>query len=148
MISKRIIYLKEDGSLLIMTPNKEALDLFTIEEIAEKSHHGKELKLPYKIVDMSDFPDDWTFRGAWEFDEGVKVNLEKAKEIQTARVREARNKAFLAFDQRYALAQRDKIDLSALDEERQMLKDLPTIYEEKIEKAKSVDELKAIFPEN
>ena len=62
----RIIYKTDDGGLAVIIPTDEALQLHTIQEIAEKDvPAGK----PYKIVSVDDIPSDRTFRNAWEVDE-------------------------------------------------------------------------------
>lgn len=61
-MNQRIIYPTNDGgvAVIIPAPNCE----MTIEEIAAKDvPAGK----PFKIVDVSDIPEDRTFRNAWEF---------------------------------------------------------------------------------
>jgi hypothetical protein len=64
-MTKRIIYPTDDG-VAIITPSPEALEIMTIEEIAAKDvPAGK----PFKIVDVSDIPEDRTFRNAWEYSE-------------------------------------------------------------------------------
>lgn len=61
---KRIIYQNDDNSISILTPAPECP--LTIEEIAQKDvPTGKK----YKIVDISEIPNDRTFRNAWEIDE-------------------------------------------------------------------------------
>lgn len=61
---KRIIYQNDDNSISILTPAPECP--LTIEEIAQKDvPTGKK----YKIVDVSEIPEDRTFRNAWEIDE-------------------------------------------------------------------------------
>lgn len=60
-MNKRIIYPTDDGGVAIIIPADCGL---TIEEIAKKDvPAGK----PYKIVDVSEIPEDRTFRNAWEF---------------------------------------------------------------------------------
>jgi hypothetical protein len=59
---KRIIYQTDDNGIAIIIPTPEALETMTIEEIAAKDvPEGKE----YHIVDVSDIPEDRTFRNAW-----------------------------------------------------------------------------------
>jgi len=59
---KRIIYQTDDNGVAIIIPAPEALETMTIEEIAVKDvPQGKE----YHIVDVSDIPEDRTFRNAW-----------------------------------------------------------------------------------
>ena len=58
----RIIYPTDDGGVAVIIPAAECG--LTIEEIAAKDvPAGK----PYKIVDVSDIPEDRTFRAAWEY---------------------------------------------------------------------------------
>ena len=59
----RIIYKTDDGVAVII-PTPDALQTYTIQQIAEKDvPAGK----PFKIVDVSEIPSDRTFRNAWEY---------------------------------------------------------------------------------
>ena len=61
-MNQRIIYQTEDGGVAVIVPAPECG--LTIEQIAAKDvPAGK----PYKIVDVSDIPEDRTFRNAWEY---------------------------------------------------------------------------------
>jgi hypothetical protein len=61
-MDKRIVYENDEGGISIVIPTPEALTTMTIEEIAVKDvPQGKE----YHIVDVSDIPEDRTFRNAW-----------------------------------------------------------------------------------
>jgi hypothetical protein len=65
-MNQRIIYPNDDGGVSIVIPSPEFLENNTIEDvIAQSVPEGK----PYKIVDVSDIPEDRTFRGAWEYQE-------------------------------------------------------------------------------
>jgi hypothetical protein len=61
-MNQRIIY-PTDGGVSIIVPAPECG--LTIEEIAAKDVPAG---TPYKIVDVSDIPEDRTFRNAWEYD--------------------------------------------------------------------------------
>ena len=61
---KRIIYKNPDNSVSIIVPSDEALQFMTIEQIALKDVPAN---TPYKIVDVSEIPNDRTFRNAWEY---------------------------------------------------------------------------------
>lgn len=62
----RIIYNQDNGTVAVIIPTQEALDLHTIQEIAIKDvPAGK----PFKIVDVSVIPTDRTERDAWTVDE-------------------------------------------------------------------------------
>ena len=65
-MNQRIIYKTEDGGVAILVPTSDALENYTIQQIAEKDVPEG---LPYKIVDISEIPSDRTFRNAWEIDE-------------------------------------------------------------------------------
>lgn len=63
-MNSRIIYQNDDGGISIIIPSPNCG--LTIEEIAAKDvPNGKE----YKIVDVSEIPEDRTFRNAWEWSE-------------------------------------------------------------------------------
>ena len=63
-MNTRIIYPTDDDGVAIIIPAPDCG--LTIEEIAAKDvPSGK----PYKIVDVSDIPEDRTFRDAWEYQE-------------------------------------------------------------------------------
>ena len=64
MSNKRILYQTEDGGVGVIVPIPECG--LTVEEIAVKDvPPGR----PYKIVDVSEVPTDFTFRNAWEYQE-------------------------------------------------------------------------------
>ena len=59
-MNQRIIYENDEGGVSIIVPAPECG--LTIEEIAAKDvPAGK----PFEIVDVSEIPEDRTFRGAW-----------------------------------------------------------------------------------
>jgi hypothetical protein len=63
-MNSRIIYPTDDGGVAVIIPAAECG--LTIEKIAAKDvPKGK----PFKIVDVSDIPEDRTFRAAWEWTE-------------------------------------------------------------------------------
>ena len=63
-MNQRIIYPTDEGGVAIIIPAPDCG--LTIEEIAAKDvPEGK----PYKIIDVSEIPEDRTFRNAWEYQE-------------------------------------------------------------------------------
>lgn len=61
-MNQRIIYPNDEGGVSIIIPALECG--LNIEQIAAKDvPTGK----PYQIVDVSDIPNDRTFRNAWEY---------------------------------------------------------------------------------
>lgn len=63
-MNQRIIYPTDDGGVAVIIPAPECG--LSIEEIAAKDVPEG---FPYKIVDVSEIPDDRTFRNAWEYSE-------------------------------------------------------------------------------
>lgn len=62
MSNFRVIYPTDDGGVAVIVPAAECG--LSIEAIAAKDvPAGK----PFKIVDVSDIPEDRTFRAAWEY---------------------------------------------------------------------------------
>ena len=61
---KRIIYKNPDNSVSIIVPSTEYLKTHTIEQLVLKDVPAN---TPYKIVDVSEIPNDRTFRNAWEY---------------------------------------------------------------------------------
>lgn len=62
-MNQRIIYSTPEGGVAVIVPSANCG--LTIEEIAQKDVPAG---VPYKIVDVVDFPSDRTFRAAWEAD--------------------------------------------------------------------------------
>lgn len=67
----RGIYKNKDGSVGILIPTQEALDMFPTEQEGMNAICEKDVphNLPYWIVVASLIPKDRTFRSAWEIDE-------------------------------------------------------------------------------
>ena len=63
-MNHRIIYPTPEGGVAIIVPAPDCG--LTIEQIAAKD---VPFRTPYKIVNISDIPDDRTFRNAWEYKE-------------------------------------------------------------------------------
>ena len=66
---QKIVFRNQDGSVGVIHPTQEAINVFGIEAIAKKDVPAG---LPYKIVDESEIPNDRTFRNAWEWDDTVE----------------------------------------------------------------------------
>ena len=64
-MSKRIIYANVNGSLSIVVPSPECLDL-DVEAKAELARMGLPVDHEYEIVESSSIPVDRTFRNAWK----------------------------------------------------------------------------------
>jgi hypothetical protein len=60
-MNKRIIYSNGSGGISVLIPAENSG--LTIEQIAQKDVPAG---VPYNIVDVTDIPEDRTFRNAWE----------------------------------------------------------------------------------
>ena len=119
-----------EGNISVMTPISEALQIMTIEQIAEKD-------LPvgvstYSIVEDSVIPTDRSFRNSWV---GVGIgstsgttiteDITKAKELHKVKIREARVDKFAELDVEYQRATETSADTSAIVAKKQALRDAP-----------------------
>lgn len=64
-MTKVIIYPQENGSIAVIQPAQDAINLIGLEEIARKDVPAG---VKYKIIDESDLPEDDEFFDAWEAD--------------------------------------------------------------------------------
>tara|TARA_R100000455_G_C6262968_1_gene118233 strand:+ start:820 stop:1290 length:471 start_codon:yes stop_codon:yes gene_type:complete len=118
-----------EGTISIMHPTPEALQIMTIEQIAEKD-------LPvgvttYSIVEDSVIPTDRSFRNSW-VGNGVGLStatvvedMPKAKEIHKTNIRLARTEKFKELDVEYQRATETSADTSAIVAKKQALRDAP-----------------------
>ena len=134
-----------EGNISVMTPSSEALQIMTIEQIAEKD-------LPvgvstYSIVEDSVVPTDRSFRNSWV---GVGIgttggtiteDMSKAKELHKTNIRRARADKFTALDIEYQRATETSVDTSAIVAKKQALRDAPAASG--IATASNTTELKA-----
>ena len=141
-MGKRIIYTNpETGMLCVIIPVNNSL---TIEEIAAKDVPEG---LEFSIVDAADIPEDRTYREAWtQKDNGLDVDLDKAKNIQIDRWRVDRKPLLEALDAEYmkALESNDKAKQIEIVSKKQSLRDLPEVD---LSHIVTVEELRAFTPE-
>lgn len=74
----------------------------------------------------------------------IQLNLEKARLIKLEKIREQRNQAFIGFDKRYEITQRDEADLTELKVERQKLKDAPQKAERFLDSCINIEEINSV----
>jgi hypothetical protein len=90
-MNQRIIYPTDNGGVAVIIPAPECLLEHTIKEIALKDvPAGK----PFKILDVTDIPEDRTFRAAWEVDvaaltDGVGADSDEFPTIEETPTQEA-----------------------------------------------------------
>lgn len=118
-----------EGTISIMHPTPEALQIMTIDQIAEKD-------LPvgvttYSIVEDSAIPTDRSFRGSWVgVDIGntgatITTDMTKAKEIHKTNIRDARTPLLAALDIEFQKALETGADTSTIVAKKQTLRDAP-----------------------
>ena len=64
-MNQRILYKTESGGVAVIVPAPEYMETHTIEELAEKDVPPN---TPYEIGDVSEIPEDRTWREAWSWE--------------------------------------------------------------------------------
>jgi len=145
-MSKKIVYTDTNGTVKIDEISEKALQIMSIDEIAIKIVPEG---LTYRVTDANNISSDRTFREAWKENNSgqtIDVDMAQAKVIQQDKIRAARDSQWPDLDRRYLSVQRDNLDLTALDAERQTLKDIPNNAQVNIDVAADVTALKAAWP--
>jgi hypothetical protein len=135
MISKRIVYQMDDGSVAVIIP---CLDCgLTVEEIADKDVPTSS---QFYIVDASQIPEDRTFRGAWRLSDGNIVhNIEIAKTIAHEMRRSFREKEFEPLDTESTIPSLS----SSAESARKLIREKYAAMQIAIESSSSVFQIKA-----
>ena len=134
----RVVYKNEDGVAIICPIEGQDIEDIISSSIPE----GAE----YKIVESSEIPTDREFREAWEYMSGVNVSLERAKDVQRNRWREARRPLLEALDVEFLIASEggDPNTVDLVKQKKQILRDV-TLTD--LSAVNSLEELKEIWPE-
>lgn len=129
-MDKRIVYTANDGSVAIIIPTGN------VEAAMKDVPKG----VTGRVVDVSQIPQDRTFRNAWtDANPGdtVGVDMEKARGIHMGRIRQVRDTELKRLD----IEQLKGKDVAA---EKQALRDLPEAFD--LTAAQTPEELKALWP--
>jgi hypothetical protein len=133
-----------DGGVSIMTIVQDVIEMEEgsiaidiADEISKLEASGIAVVNYFKIEER-DIPQDRYFRGAWEFDQGLSVNMDKARDIQMGHIRAARNEKLAALD----IEQLKGNDVAA---EKQTLRDIPETFD--LTGAETPEALKELWPE-
>jgi len=145
---RKIIYTQKNGIVAIVFPvPKERIEVvlgpMTDEEYAT---HVWERSVPADAINPRYVTDeevdaafsDETFRDAWIDDNGIKVDMAKARGIHMDRIRHARNEKLKELDI-------ETMKGSDVQSQKQVLRDLPQTLNLSV--AKTPEELKAIWPD-
>lgn len=124
---------------IVFNSDEEVLQFIINKDVPE----GKE----YRITDVSNLPQDRTFRNAWTDDnptETVDVDVEKAKEIKKDHLRELRKPLLEKLDIAYQRADEssDSDKKAEIAAQKQALRDVTSV-----ELPDDVDQLKAFVPD-
>lgn len=135
----------DDTRVSVIYPTDDSLVDKIVETQVDKTKE-------YFIMDFDDLPnDDNDYFNAWEFDRnelgepcGVKVHLDKAREIYRNQLREDRKKEFEKLDVMYmrALERQDTTTISEIVAKKQVLRDLTT--DPRIDNVKTSKELREL----
>ena len=149
-----LVYTNTEGSVAVVSPApKEDLEKsqgpMTQEEYESFVIAGSipEGNTTMQHITAAQIPSDRWFRAAWRQNgASIKIDMSAARIIQENKIRAARDVKWEDFDTRYVAAQRDGLDLTILDAERQTLKDVPQVVQSDIDTAATPDILKEIWP--
>jgi hypothetical protein len=133
-----IAYKTPENTVSIVVPTGE----LSIDEVASKDVPPN---TPYKILNRSELPQDRAFRNAWELNDTVEINLEKAKEIHKNNIRAARNPLLAELDIQFQRALESGSDTSEIVAKKIALRD--ATIDAKISLATTPEELKAAWNE-
>jgi len=133
---KRIIYPTDDGIAIIVPAPECGL---TIEEIAAKDVPAG---VPFRIITDDGIPSDRTFRNAWKDDNGIKVDMPKAKDITHEARRAARSAEFAPLDIKATIPS----EAVAAEAARAVIRTKYAAMQTAIDSATTADEIKAAMP--
>ena len=132
-----IAYKTPENTVSIVVPTGE----LSIENVASKDVPPN---TPYKILNRSEVPSDRTFRNAWEFNNGIQINMNKAKNIAHNIRRSRRAEEFNPYDE-VIMKQIPGNDFTKAEEERQKIRDKYSKLQEDIDNAETPEELKELL---
>lgn len=117
-----IIFTNDNGGVSVCVPTGE-MDINAVKAKDTPSHSI--------IVDTSALPeDDQDFRNAWGLaNNSVIINIDKAKEITKARLRQEREPLLIAQDVLFQRAQETGSDVSTIVAEKNRLRDITNLVD-------------------
>lgn len=137
-MSQVIIFKQDNGSVGVVYPGTSGAP---VEEIANQMvPSGAERK----IVDFDSLPAEQVFFNAWEYNDGVSVNITKAREIVHVLRRAARAVEFAPYDDIIA-KQIPGEDAAEAEAERQKIREKYEAIQADIDAESNFQNLKAIY---
>lgn len=118
-----------------------------IQEIAKSSYDQKVVS--WRFLEKSEvekIPPHWReYRNAWKLTDSISIDMDAAKEIHKDKLRRLRKPLLEALDVAYMRQLETGEDASAITSQKQALRDVTD--DPAIDKATTIEELKAVIPE-
>ena len=144
-------------NLIQITPSMALLPKYdndefkVIEHVIERNKSTGQIAdgAPYWVIDSEEVPTDHYFFEAWEYrDNGVRVNMEKARAIHLKAIRQARNVKLALHDIPFmrAVEDGDQDAIRSISSIKQTLRDIPQTFDLQ-KNIRTPAELKAAWPE-
>ena len=148
----KLVYTKQDGGVCVgHAAPKEHLEkvLGPLTDEQYEAHvisRSIPVNTQYVRVNEQDLPDR-EFRNAWKLENNViNHDLEKAREIQLTRIRQAREPKFVELDKEFMLALEKGHDTSVITSAKQELRDITEPLKNAV--LVSIEDVKNAFPES
>jgi hypothetical protein len=136
----RIIYPNDEGGVAVIVPSPDSG--LTIEQIAEKDVPKG---VPYEIVDVTEIPNDRTFRAAWEKQgKSVQHNIIKCKDIAHSKRRTKRDELFAPYDAIIAKQIPGK-NTAAAEQARTDIRQADAVVQESIDSSSNIEQIKSVL---
>ena len=126
----KVIIHNNNGMATIISPSQKV----DVNECLSAVPEGCE----YKIVDISEIPQDKDFKHAMKYD--LTFDIEKCKEIQKDKIRIDRAEKLKELDYQFMLALEQGKDYTEITKAKQVLRDLP----QKVDACKTIEEIKKV----
>lgn len=111
------------------------------EEIEKWKSSNQGLYVSHAEIDPATIPGDKYFRKAWVYDSGkVSIDIPKARAVHLENIRLIRNKKLAELDVEF-------IRGNDVENQKQILRDMPQTIAADLAKAKTPDKIKAVWPQ-
>ena len=128
-----IIYNNGNGVSVVFPTGEASIDTLIASVIPEGAD--------YSVIDDADLPANRDFRDAWvKVDDGIKHDLNKAKDITKDRLRAERAPLLAAQDVVFQIALENNADTKDIVAEKKRLRDITKL----VDTAKTLEELKGL----
>ena len=129
MTNKRIVYTRPDGGVSILAPAPEFLAQFATEEEGIAAIQAKDVPsdaVAVEVIDETAIPER-SFRNAWEWNNGIQVNMPKARVVHMDKIRRVRNDELEKLDISFmrAIEAGDAAEQTSITNQKQALRDIP-----------------------